>query len=57
MTCENCGAVLELVTQSGGTKEGYFSEKYKCVECGRNGYISGEADNPPQQWEKSGVCQ
>jgi len=56
MTCNRCGAVLELVDQSGGTKSGEFTEEYECVECGGRGMIAGDAGESPRGWRQTGVC-
>jgi len=54
MTCEKCGCATELVSQSGGTEEGYFTEQYECVR-GHLGFIEGEASDPPQKWTRYGT--
>jgi len=57
MTCNRCGAVLELVESSGGTKSGEFTEEYECVQCSGRGMIAGDAGESPRSWRKTGVCR
>jgi len=51
MSCDH--SVAEIVEQSGGTKEGAFVEHYEC-QCGATGTIRGKADNPVEQWNRTG---
>lgn len=53
MTCETCGAPVELVDQTGGTKDGKFEEKYECAN-GHMGWVRGEASKPAKQWTRTG---
>jgi hypothetical protein len=55
MPCENCGGAVEIVDQSGGTKEGRFRERYKCVNCGGYGIVRGDAEEPASQWVHTGT--
>jgi len=55
MSCKNCGGATELVDSSGGVTEGRFREKYQCIECGAHGWIKGEAGEPAESWNKTGM--
>ncbi len=50
-TCDHSAA--QVVDSQGGTTEGRFKEKYECP-CGATGYVSGNAEEPPQQWNRWG---
>lgn len=54
MTCENCGGAVEMTDSTGGTKDGRFTERYQCVNCGALGHISGEAGAPTGDWDRRG---
>ena len=43
----------QIVEQSGGVKSGQFEEKYEC-ECGAIGYVRGNAEEPAEQWRRTG---
>jgi len=43
-----------MTENNGGIKEGRFTEKYECVNCGAWGEISGEASAPAQEWNRYG---
>jgi len=51
MQCDHSAAMI--VEQSGGTKEGAFVEQYECP-CGATGTITGQADEPPKHWNRTG---
>jgi len=54
MTCEKCGAPVAMTDEDGGVKEGRFEEKYECVS-GHLGWISGKAEAPAQDWDRTGT--
>jgi len=54
MPCDSCGGTLDMVSQSGGTTEGWFQERYKCLNCGARGRISGDAGFPAESWDHTG---
>jgi len=56
MTCDNCGGNLELIESNGGVVEGSFTEEYQCVVCNLTMTIAGEADAPPETWDKYGAA-
>ena len=51
MQCDHTNA--KLVAEAGGTEEGTFIEHYKC-DCGAVGRITGQADEPPKEWSRTG---
>jgi len=54
MSCQACGGATELVDSNGGVKEGDFTEKYECVECGAPGWVRGKAGEPAETWKHTG---
>lgn len=56
MTCDACGGMLELLSSEGATVEGHFAEEYQCVVCNLTMTISGDAADPPSEWDKHGAA-
>jgi len=56
MNCDNCGGNLELIESNGGVTEGSFTEEYQCIVCNLTMTIAGEADQPPETWDKYGAA-
>ncbi|AFH22930.1 hypothetical protein OSG_eHP38_00105 [environmental Halophage eHP-38] len=56
MNCDNCGGNLELIESNGGVTEGSFTEEYQCQICNLTMTIAGEADAPPETWQKYGAA-
>lgn len=54
MSCERCGAELDLYKETGATDEGSFTEYYECEGCGAKGVITGDAADPPKSWSRNG---
>jgi len=56
MNCDNCGGYLELIESNGGIVEGSFTEEYQCCICNLTMTITGEADAPPETWDRYGAA-
>jgi len=54
MSCQQCGAPLEMTEETGGTKAGQFREEYECVQCNATGAITGQAEAPATEWRHTG---
>ena len=54
MTCNKCGTATKCVESTGGIESGRFREEYECVR-GHKGTIAGNAEEPPQQWDRYGT--
>lgn len=53
MTCQQCGSAVSLVDSTPHKGQGSFSEKYTCSN-GHKGFISGNEEEAPNQWERYG---
>jgi ssDNA-binding Zn-finger/Zn-ribbon topoisomerase 1 len=56
MKCDNCGGNLELIESRGGVTEGSFTEEYQCIVCNLTMTITGNAEEPPDMWQKYGAA-
>lgn len=52
--CTQCNGVAEMIENKGGVQTGSFTEKYRCVNCGAIGRITGKAEDPAQKWDRRG---
>jgi len=53
MSCSKCGAATKTVESTGGIESGTFMERVECAN-GHRGYVSGEASEQPDQWDRHG---
>jgi len=53
MSCSKCGAAVTTVDSTGGIESGEFVEKHECAN-GHQGYITGEASDQPNHWDRYG---
>lgn len=54
MTCNQCGALEVVVTDSSGGTTGSFRETHECQMCGATGTVSGQAEAPASEWNRYG---
>jgi len=54
MPCNNCGGAMTDVQVDPVEESGYFREEYKCTHCSARGYVSGQEEQPPSEWNKYG---
>lgn len=54
--CEACGSPEVYCWGSkGAVDEGEFIEDWQCHNCNSLGVIKGDADDPPEQWDRTGL--
>jgi len=54
MTCAYCNSAVIVTESTGGTTNGRFKEVHKCAN-GHHGWITGDASESPQAWERYGL--
>lgn len=53
--CDDCGEeALEIEYSRGEVDYGEFKEKYRCTNCTKTGYVSGNAEEEPSSWHRKG---
>ena len=57
MPCASCNqGVIEAVRVDKPKESGFFEEEYQCHVCGAKGFVHGQEEQPPAEWNRFGAC-